>query len=96
MNCIFASNARCEPSLVCGDCPNNKQQKTSVEHDYKCSYSDYRISVYEDAEHVATFTVVGHLRKHLKLYSINRQVEDMGYAIKYAELYFKAIKKMIR
>lgn len=27
MNCIFASNARCEPSTGCGDCPNNKRPR---------------------------------------------------------------------
>ena len=25
MKCIFASNSECTPSLVCGNCPNNKR-----------------------------------------------------------------------
>ena len=29
MNCFFVSNARCEPSLVCGKCPNNKRPRFS-------------------------------------------------------------------
>ena len=97
---------RCKPSLVCGDCPNNtKQNKTKLEelspkYDYKCELCTSAagftvIDVYEDASFVARLELRGFIYKHLKLIQTERNMKDIDYAIKYANLYFNSIKKFI-